>query len=164
MTETRSLSQRPIFVAIGAAVTVSLIGGAATRIGPWYRALEKPSWNPPDWVFAPAWTLIYACCVVAAVLAWRAARSSSDRAWLLSLFFVNSVLNILWSFLFFTLQRPDWALAEVATLWLSILVLVATFWSYSRASSLLLLPYLFWVAFAACLNFRIVMLNAPFGV
>ncbi|MEM9840486.1 MAG: TspO/MBR family protein [Pseudomonadota bacterium] len=156
-------SHRPILVAVAAAIFVAVAGGAASKIGPWYRDLIKPAANPPDWVFAPAWTLIYALCVVAAVRGWRACETSAERAWLLSLFFINAVLNVLWSALFFTAQRPDWALAEVVTLWLSILALVVFFWPRSRSASLLLMPYLVWVAFAAWLNLRIVELNAPFA-
>lgn len=154
---------RPFLVGAGAALVVAIFGGAATRIGPWYRGLEKPALNPPDWLFAPAWTVIYALCVVAGVTAWREARTSGQRAWLLTLFFFNAVLNVLWSFIFFTFRRPDWALAEVATLWLSVLALIGLFSRFSPRASLILVPYLLWVTFAAYLNWGIVMLNGPFG-
>ena len=77
-------------------------------------------------------------------------------------FAINLSLNIMWSLLFFRLQRPDFALYQVPFLWLSIAVLIALMWRYSRTSSLLLVPYLLWVSFAAYLNFTIVQLNAPF--
>ncbi|MEO0754330.1 MAG: TspO/MBR family protein [Pseudomonadota bacterium] len=154
--------RRPILVAAGAAALVGLIGGAATDVGPWYQALEKPALNPPDWAFPLGWTAIYALCVISAVTAWRDSMSTSQRNWLISLFFVNAVLNIAWSFLFFTLRRPDWALAEVATLWLSVAALIGLFWTFSRPAALLLLPYIAWVSFAAYLNLAVVQLNAPF--
>lgn len=155
--------RRPVVIAILAALAVAVIGGAMTDVGPWYLALEKPPLNPPDWVFAPAWTLIYALAVIAAVTGWRAADTSARRAWLISLFFCNAALNILWSALFFTVKRPDWALAEVAALWLSVLALMVFFLPFSRLAALALAPYLLWVSFAAWLNFAIVRLNAPFG-
>ena len=155
--------RNPVAIAVFAAIVVAIIGGAMTSIGPWYEGLTKPSLNPPNWLFAPAWTLIYALAVIAAVKGWRMARTNSDRAWLLSLFFINAVLNILWSFLFFTMRRPDWALAEVATLWLSVLVLIVFLFRLSKTASGVLLPYLAWVSFAAYLNFDIVRLNGPFG-
>lgn len=158
-----TVARRPVLVAVGAALTVALLGGAATRIGPWYRGLEKPALNPPDWVFAPAWTLIYALCILAGVIAWQAARSRAQRALVLALFAVNATLNVVWSVLFFTVQRPDWALAEVATLWLSVLALIVVFARFAPRASLLLVPYLAWVSFAAYLNYEIVMLNAPFA-
>jgi tryptophan-rich sensory protein len=160
---TRAGSRRPILVAALVAFGVALLGGAMTDTGDWYRRLEKSPANPPDWLFAPAWTAIYALTVVAAVGGWQALRTSSERAWMLSLFFVNAVLNVLWTAAFFTLRRPDWALAEVATLWLSVAALIAFFWGRQRRSSLLLAPYLLWVSFAAFLNLEVVRRNGPFA-
>lgn len=154
---------KPILVASGSAILVAVLGGLASRPGPWYEALEKSSLTPPNWVFGPAWTVIYASCVVAAVLGWQYARSASQRAWLLTLFFVNAVFNILWSFFFFTLQRPDWALAEVAALWISVAALIVFLRKLSTLASLILVPYLLWVSFAAYLNYQVVVLNGPFG-
>jgi tryptophan-rich sensory protein len=154
---------RPVAVAAAAAVAVAILGGAMTEIGPWYRALEKSALTPPDWAFGPAWTVIYALAAIAAVLGWRAAKDSRTRSLLISLFFINAVLNVLWSFFFFTLKRPAFALAEVATLWLSVLALIVFLWPVRRAAALCLAPYLAWVAFAAYLNYRVVVLNAPFG-
>jgi benzodiazapine receptor len=110
------IRHRPTAVAAGCAVAVAALGGAATNTGPWYRNLEKSSLTPPDWLFPVAWTLIYALCVGAAAFGWRASEGRREQAWLLSLFFVNAVLNVLWSAAFFTAKRPDWALAEVVTL------------------------------------------------
>jgi len=156
-------SKKPILVAAGVAVLTALAGGFATRIGEWYRSLAKPDWNPPDWLFAPAWTLIYALAVTAAVLGWHAARSSGERAWLVSLFFVNVVLNVAWSFLFFTLQRPDWALAEAVTLFLSVLALIVFLARFKPLAAAVLVPYLAWVGFATALNYELARLNGPFG-
>lgn len=155
--------RRPVIVAALCALAVAAAGGAATETGPWYRRLEKSALNPPDWVFAPAWTIIYALAVVAAVRGWRAVRTRGEQAWLISLFFVNGVLNVLWSAFFFTARRPDWALAEVATLWLSVLALIAFLWPRSRPAGALLVPYLAWVSFAAYLNYEVVALNGPFA-
>ncbi len=154
---------KPTLVAGSAALTVALLGGLSTRIGPWYETLEKPALNPPNWLFAPAWTMIYALCVVAAVMGWRNITTNAGRAWLLSLFFMNAVLNIMWSVLFFTFQRPDWALAEVITLWLSVAALLVFFMRSASSVAWLMVPYLAWVTFAAYLNLRIVALNGPFG-
>jgi tryptophan-rich sensory protein len=154
--------RNPVAVASLAAVVVALVGGAVTNVGPWYEGLAKPRLTPPNWLFAPAWTLIYALAVYAAVTGWRASATSRQRAWLISLFFVNAVLNVLWSALFFSLKRPDWALAEVATLWLSVAALIVFFSRVSRNAALALAPYLVWVGFAAWLNYGVVALNAPF--
>lgn len=155
---------RPILVAAACAVAVAILGGAMTDVGPWYQDLEKSALTPPDWAFGPAWTVIYALTAIAAVLGWRATQTSRARAWLISLFFINAVLNIAWSFFFFTLRRPDLALAEVATLWLSVLAMIVFLWPIRRRASLFLAPYLLWVTFAAYLNYRVTALNPPFGV
>ena len=161
--QTTQSSRKPVLVAAGVAVLTALAGGFASPIGAWYRDLAKPTWNPPDWLFAPAWTLIYALAVTAAVLGWHATRSNGERAWLASLFFVNVVLNVAWSFLFFTLQRPDWALAESVTLLLSVLALIVFLARFKPLAATVLVPYLAWVGFATALNYELVRLNGPFG-
>ncbi len=151
-----------IVVAAVAALAVAFTGGLLTKIGPWYRGLRKPSWQPPDWLFGPAWTLIFALTAWAGVLAWQNAASRATRTEIIALFAVNGVLNVAWSWLFFTLRRPDWALAEVALLWLSILALIVGLAPISPGAAWFLAPYLLWVSFASYLNLTIVRLNRPF--
>ncbi len=151
-----------MLIAAGAAIFVGTLGGTLTDIGPWYQNLRKPSWQPPDWLFGPAWTIIFALATVSAVYAWRNTKDRAQREWVVGLFALNGFLNVLWSTLFFKLRHPDWALIEVAFLWLSILLPMVVFWRFSRAASLYLLPYLVWVSFAAVLNLAVVRLNAPF--
>ncbi len=143
------------------AVVVLFVGGVATRIGPWYYALRKPSWNPPNWLFGPMWTLIGALAVWSAAAAWTAAPDAHAR--ILWLFGINALCHMAWSPLFFTLERPDWALAEVPLLWLSVLALIVGLAPLSALGAWLLVPYLAWVSVAAALNLAIVRLNAPFG-
>lgn len=153
----------PVIVATLAALCVAALGATVTDLGPWYQALAKPGWNPPDVVFPMGWTVIYALITVAGITAWRAARTSAEAEWVIGLFALNGFLNISWSILFFRLQRPDWAFAEVIVLWLSILAIILYVVRFSRPSALLLLPYLGWVSFAAALNWAIVQLNGPFA-
>jgi translocator protein len=155
----QTASWRPIAIAALAAFGVALVGGSMTEIGPWYTSLVKPSWQPPDWLFAPAWTIIFACAALAAADAWRHAPSRLDRQWLIILFCVNALFNLGWTLLFFRLKQIDWALIEVAGLWLSILVLIIVTARYVRLAPLFLVPYLAWVSFAAFLNWTIVQLN-----
>lgn len=159
---TRARDRRPVAVATGAATVVGLAGGLLTEIGPWYLSLRKPSWQPPNWAFAPAWTTIFALTATAAVIAWRAEPEPAGRRRLEAGFALNGALNIGWSLLFFKLRRPDWALAEVAGLWLSIAGLIAACGKRSRKAGWLLSPYLAWVSFASVLNLAIVRLNGPF--
>lgn len=153
----------PVAVATIAALCVAALGATVTDIGPWYQALAKPAWNPPDVVFPIGWTAIYALITVAGITAWRAARTSAQAEWVVGLFALNGFLNISWSILFFRFQRPDWAFVEVTLLWLSILVLIVYCGRFSRSAALLLAPYLVWVSFAGALNWAVVQLNAPFG-
>ena len=153
----------PVIVASIAALCVAALGATVTDLGPWYQALAKPAWNPPDVVFPMGWTVIYALITVAGITAWRAAHTSAEAEWVIALFALNGFLNISWSILFFRLQRPDWAFAEVIVLWLSILAIILYVARFSRPAAALLLPYLGWVSFAAALNWAVVQLNAPFA-
>jgi tryptophan-rich sensory protein len=126
--------------------------------GAWYDALAKPAWTPPNAVFAPVWTVLYVLMAVAAWLVWR--RAGFMRAGVaLSLFIAQLVLNALWSYLFFGAHRADLAFFEIVVLWAVILVVAVLFWREVRAAGVLMLPYLAWVGFAACLNFALWQLN-----
>jgi tryptophan-rich sensory protein len=153
----------PIAVAALCAVLVATLGALATDLGPWYRQLVKPPWQPPDALFGPAWTVIFALCALSASTAWFHAPGDDARMRVLALFGVNMTLNVAWSLLFFRLHRPDWALAEVGLLWLSIVALIVFIRPISAAAAWQLVPYLAWVSFAAFLNLAIVRLNRPFG-
>ncbi len=149
---------------IAAAWGVAVGGGGAalTRLDAWYYALRKPSWQPPDWAFGPAWTLILALASAAAVFAWRGTGDGEQHRLIIVLFAINGALNLGWSLLFFWLRRPDLGLIEVVPLWLSILALVIGLAPSSRLASWLVVPYLVWVTFAAVLNLAIVRLNPSY--
>jgi tryptophan-rich sensory protein len=156
-----------VIVGVAGAVIWGLVvavGGAfLTDLTPWYRTLKKPSWQPPDWLFGPAWSLILALASWSLYLGWRDAPDDGTRALVVVLFLANGALNLIWSPLFFRWRRPDWALREVPFLWLSILVPMIVLAPINGLASLLLLPYLLWVSFASYLNLTIVRLNRPFG-
>jgi tryptophan-rich sensory protein len=142
---------------------VALLGGAATQIGPWYHGLTKPAWQPPDWLFAPVWTLIYGLTALAGVMVWNRIADRERRMRMMALFALNALLNVLWSELFFGQRRPDWALSEVVPFWLSIVVLMLLVFPVTRTGGWALVPYLLWVLFAGFLNLAIVRLNGPFS-
>ncbi|MDP3551236.1 MAG: TspO/MBR family protein [Novosphingobium sp.] len=153
----------PIGIASLAAFGVAMLGGTITDLGPWYESLAKPDFTPPRPVFPIAWTTIFALAAIAGVSAWRAAKDSRTSDTLIGLFALNGFLNLLWSLLFFRMQRPDWAFYELILLWLSIAALIIYCGRVSRTASLLLVPYLVWVTAAGALNWEVVRLNAPFG-
>ncbi len=148
----------PLAVAALGYAIVSLVGGMLTDIGPWYRSLVKPSWQPPDWLFGPVWTTIFILAAVSAALGWRAAGQAQRRT-VVILFVANGILNVGWSLLFFHLKQPLWAGIEVVLLWASIVALIVYLRRFSRPAAWLLLPYLLWVSFATVLNWTIVLLN-----
>ncbi len=161
-THIRFMPELHIIAAILWALILAGAGGALTSIGPWYRNLKKPSWQPPDWLFGPAWTLILSSAAWAAVLAWEGAANRSDQMIVIGLFAANFVFHFAWSPLFFALKRPDWALKESFFLWASVVALCVGVLPYSALASALLVPYVLWVTFATYLNYVIVKLNGPF--
>jgi translocator protein len=149
-----------LLLAIVACFAAAGLGSLATMdaIPTWYAALRKPSWNPPNWVFGPVWSLLYLMMAVAAWLVWRTAGWPGARP-ALGLFAVQLVLNIGWSVVFFGLHRPGWAFAEIVLLWGAILATLLLFRPISPSAALLLVPYLAWVTFAGLLNFTVWRLN-----
>lgn len=140
-------------------VIVTLGGGVALGLtnqpGEWYDTLAKPAFNPPDWVFGPVWSVLYILIAVAGARTWaRGPSSPAMIAW-----FAQLVLNFAWTPVFFTLKRPDWALAVISLLFAAIVVFVAFTWRRDRLSALFFVPYGLWIAFATVLNFEIWRLN-----
>jgi benzodiazapine receptor len=139
---------------------VAGLGGYWTSLGlgPWYIALRKPPWTPPNRVFGPVWTVLYAAMAVAAWLVWRR-RGLVGVGLPLALFALQLALNLAWTGLFFALRRPGLAFGEIGLLWAAILATQGAFGRVSRVAGLLLIPYLAWVTFAAALNLAIWRLN-----
>lgn len=143
-----------------AAFGAAAIGGMATAssVGDWYLTLKKPSWNPPSWVFGPAWTLLYTAMSIAAWRIWQR-RTEAGAKTILALHAVQLVLNTLWSILFFGLQRPDLALINILVLLAVLIVIQILLLRRDRIGAYLWLPYLGWVTFATLLNKAIWLLN-----
>jgi benzodiazapine receptor len=150
-----------LVICIAICLGAGALGAIATtpEIEGWYRTLTKPSWNPPDWIFGPVWTMLYILMAVAAWLVWRPAGIAS-AATPLMLFAVQLVLNIAWSWIFFGLHQPGWAFGEIVLLWLAIVATTAAFFRSSKIAGWMMLPYLAWVSFAAVLNFTIWRMNS----
>ena len=147
------------FLGFCVAVIVVASTGAIFRPGEWYKGLKKPSWRPPDWLFGPAWTVLYLTIAIAGWLVWRDF-GFDNASGAFTLYFLQLLLNMLWSPLFFGLKRPGIAMAELVVLWVSIAMTIGAFWSLSETAALLLVPYFAWVTFAGALNFALWRLNA----
>lgn len=145
---------------LGVCLAAAAIGGMATApaMDGWYQTLEKPSWQPPAWVFGPVWTVLYLLMAVAAWLVWKPG-GFRLAAVPLTAFAGQLILNVAWSWIFFRLQQPGWALLELLVLWLAIALTTWLFFRRSATAAVLMLPYLGWVTFAGVLNFAIWRLN-----
>lgn len=136
------------------------IGSSSTmpEIKGWYTTIQKPSFNPPDWIFGPVWTVLYALMAISAWLIWRPA-GFRGAALPLGVFLVQLALNTLWSILFFKQHNIGGALVDIALLWLAIVAMIVLFYRRHRLAGLLQIPYLCWVSFASVLNYEIWRLN-----
>jgi len=142
---------------VGLCFLTAWVGSRFTP-GESYLQLQKPSWTPPGYLFGPVWSILYLSMGVAAWLVWRRAGFSGARL-ALTLFVVQLVFNGMWSWIFFGMQRPGLAFAEILVLWSMILVTMLAFWRVSSTAGMLFLPYLAWVSFATILNYSIWQLN-----
>ena len=136
------------------------ISGYATASGitDWYAHLNKPSFNPPNYLFGPVWTFLYLLMGVSLFIVWRSP-AGPDRTQALRIFAVQLTLNFLWSFLFFRFNLPGLALLEIIMIWISILTMILLFGRISKPAAYLQIPYLLWVSFATVLNGAIWYLN-----
>jgi tryptophan-rich sensory protein len=136
------------------------IGGFATAssVTDWYLGLNKPSFNPPSWLFGPVWTILYTAMAIALWKVWSLPYSDAQKTAIMW-FAIQLLLNILWSFLFFYWKWPLGGFIEIIFMWISILITIIHFYSLVPWTIALLLPYLIWVSFASLLNGAIYWLN-----
>jgi translocator protein len=142
-----------VFLALVAAASAT---GVMHKPGPFYAALVKPAWTPPDAIFAPAWALLYVMIALAGWIVWRA-QGLGAALWV---WLVQLALNAAWPWLMFGRKQINFAMLDIAALWLAIVVFIILAWRVRRSASLLFVPYLAWVSFAAALNFAILHLNS----
>lgn len=171
------------FISIIICELAGSIGAVFTtpEIGSWYKTLNKPPFNPPNWIFGPVWTILFVLMGIALYLVWtkgwkvkneikfrkkkpnalseRFLSGKWQKANIIIIFVLQLVLNVLWSIIFFGMHFPGLAFFELLMLWFSIIFLIVNFYRVSRAAAVLLLPYILWVSFAGILNLFIWILN-----
>lgn len=151
-----------LIISVVGAELVGIIGSVFTapaiKSG-WYAGLAKPEIAPPNWIFAPVWTALFALMGVAVFLVWKSGFEKRNVKIALIIFDIQLVLNIFWSAIFFGLKNPGWAFVEIIFLWLAILFTIIFFAKISKTSAYLLIPYIIWVSFAGYLNFLIWKIN-----
>lgn len=141
--------------------SAGLIGSFFTtpQIFGWYSTLSKPSFNPPNWIFGPVWTLLYVLMGISLYLVWQGSGEAKLKQAAIVAFVGQLILNIFWSICFFGFQQPLLALVEIVALALSIILTIYLFYRLNKKAAYLLIPYILWVSFAAVLNFAIWYLN-----
>ena len=157
-TASRSWLSLTAFLAV--CLGIAAAGGAVTAksVGTWYQTLNKPPFTPPDWLFAPVWTMLYIGIAIAGWRVWTAGRRAGTRG-AMTTYSVQLALNLAWSFIFFGIHRIGAALADILLLLVAIGVNSASFRRIDRLAGWLLAPYAAWVAFASALNFALWRLN-----
>jgi tryptophan-rich sensory protein len=139
-----------------------IVGGlsgyfTASNIATWYVTLNKPFFNPPNYLFGPVWTVLYLMMGISLGMIINAKHSNKNKS--LIIFSIQLVLNFFWSVIFFSLQSPGWAAIEIIALWLSIIYMIRNFYKINKWAGWLQIPYLLWVTFASVLNISIYVLN-----
>jgi tryptophan-rich sensory protein len=150
-----------LFISILIPVLVGFSAGFFTMPGVegWYAVANKPSFNPPNWIFMPVWTTLYVLMGVALYLVWKSNADADLKRTAIILFAIQLTLNFCWSIIFFTAHEPGWALVEIGVMWLMILLTIFSFGKISSIAAWLLVPYICWVSFASVLNYYVWKLN-----
>lgn len=141
--------------------SAGIIGSLFTTpsIDGWYEGIIKPSFNPPNWVFGPVWTTLFALMGCSLYLVWKKGFERKDVRIAVGIFAVQLILNTLWSIIFFGIHNIALALIEIVILWLAIFATIISFAKISRLAAWLLVPYIAWVSFAMYLNYTLWILN-----
>ncbi|WP_413666558.1 TspO/MBR family protein [Mucilaginibacter sp. Mucisp86] len=151
----------PYLVSLLIVLFIGFVASLVTRpeIAGWYSTLKKPSFNPPPWLFAPVWTVIYIMIATAAYLVWKHRSRKPVYIIARSVYFIQLILNFSWSIVFFGMHQVAGAMIVIILLWFSIVVNINWFSKFNRTAAWLLVPYLLWVSFAGVLNASIYFLN-----
>lgn len=150
-----------LIISILIPLAIGAVSGFFTtaEIPGWYQTINKPTWNPPSWIFGPVWTTLYVMMGIALFLIWKSDVSQTAKKTAIILFAAQLGLNFFWSFIFFNQHQPGWALVEIIVMWVSILLTIFAFAAVSKTGAWLLIPYISWVSFATILNYTIWQLN-----
>ncbi|PWS26611.1 TspO protein [Pedobacter yonginense] len=142
-------------------LSIGALGGLATAqsVKVWYPTLNKPSFNPPNWLFAPVWTTLYILIGIAAYLVWLKRKEIVHFPRTVAIYLIQLILNLAWSFIFFYLHEIGFALAEIILMLIVIVVNAVMFYKIDKRAGYLFIPYILWVSFASFLTYNILILN-----
>lgn len=150
-----------VIIAILISEAAGIIGSVFTSpsIPTWYAGIIKPTFSPPNWVFGPVWTTLFALMGIASYIVWKKGFERREVRIALGMFALQLILNVTWSLIFFGLQNPALAFLEIIALWLAIALTIVSFYRINKNAAYLLIPYILWVSFAMFLNYTIWSLN-----
>ena len=150
-----------LVISIAVPLAVGAVAGmfTASGISGWFQTIEKPAWQPPNWVFGPVWTVLYLMMGIALFLIWKKEAPKTIKRMAITVWIIQLVFNFFWSFIFFQKHQLDWALGEILVLWFFILLTILFFARISKTAAWLMVPYISWVSFASLLTFTIYELN-----
>ena len=150
-----------LVISIGLPLAIGAIAGmfTATEIAGWFQTINKPDWQPPNWVFGPVWTALYILMGISFYLIWKSDAPKTKKRIAVTLWIIQLVFNFFWSFIFFKKHQIDWALGEILVLWFFILLTMLFFGRIRSLAAWLMVPYISWVTFASLLTFSIYQLN-----
>ncbi|TCC89417.1 tryptophan-rich sensory protein [Pedobacter frigiditerrae] len=151
----------PFIICLLIPLAIGAIGGFLTfeSVKTWYTTLNKPSFNPPNWIFGPVWTTLYILMGISSYLVWQRRKIVSGYSWAVGVYLLQLLLNLMWSYLFFYQQQIGFALIEIGILLLTIIVNTFIFYRINKIAGLLFIPYILWVSFASYLTYSIFILN-----
>jgi benzodiazapine receptor len=158
---TKKFQLFPFLISLLITLGIGIVASLFTRpeIAGWYSSLNKPPFNPPAWLFAPVWTILYIMIAIAAYMVWQLRDNSTNYATVKAVYIMQLVLNFSWSIVFFGLHGITAALLIIILLWIMILLNIRWFGKFSKLAGWLLFPYFLWVSFATALNLSIYLLN-----
>jgi tryptophan-rich sensory protein len=156
----KKLNFGKLFISISIPLMAGFLGSffTSSSVKTWYLIINKPSWNPPSWVFAPVWTTLFIMMGISLYLVWSRKIDNKSRV-AFKMFAVQMVLNVLWSVFFFGMGNFWLAFGEILVLWAFILATIVSFAKINKTAAWLLVPYILWVSFATYLNLTIALLN-----
>ncbi len=151
-----------VFLAVVICELAGMIGAFFTMsaIPTWYAGIIKPTFSPPNWIFAPVWTILFALMGISVFLVYKKGIGKKTVKVALGIFAIQLILNIKWSLIFFGMHNPGYAFIEIIFLWIAILLTIIAFFKISKPAAYLLIPYILWVSFAGFLNLSIWQLNS----
>ena len=151
----------PFLINLAIPILIGVIGSLFTQqsVSTWYLTLDKPSFNPPSWVFGPVWTTIYIMIGISAYLVWKKRAQIAHVPRTAAIYFIQLVLNLLWSFLFFYAHKLGASVFEIVALLVAVIINARVFYKIDKTAGLLFIPYILWVSFATLLTYSIYNLN-----